>query len=49
MLLGQQFRLGFSKTHSPATTAALHAIHEENPDPDENQNGQPQCHDGHKS
>ena len=36
MTLGQKARLGFTKAHCTATTAALHLTHEEEPEADNN-------------
>ena len=35
MLFGQELGLGLAKAHSAALTAALHAVHEEDPHPDQ--------------
>ena len=35
MLFGQHFGFGFAKTHRPAFAAALHPVHEINPNADE--------------
>ena len=42
MLFRQQFGARFAKAHGPAAPAALHAVHEENPDADQHKERQPQ-------
>ena len=40
MLFGQHLGFGFAKTHGPATTTALHPVHEVDPDTNQQQEGQ---------
>ncbi len=42
MLFGQQFCPRLAEAHRPAAPAALHAVHEEDPDADQHQERQPQ-------
>ena len=49
ILFGQELGLGFAKAHRPAFAAALHPVHEENPDADQHDKGQPQRQQAHKA
>ncbi len=42
VLLGQQLRLGLAEAHRAAAPAALHPVHEEDPDADQQQERQPE-------
>ena len=41
MMLGQQPRLGLAKAHRATAATALHLAHEEDPHPDQQQEGEP--------
>jgi hypothetical protein len=43
MLFGQQLRLGLAKAHRAAASAALHPVHEEDPDADQQQSSSGSC------
>ena len=49
LFFGEQFGLGFTKAHCPTFAAALHPVHEENPDADQHEERQPKRDRGHKS
>ena len=49
MLFGQHFRARLAKAHGPAFATARHPVHEEDPDPDQQDKGQPDAQQGHEA
>ncbi len=49
MLFGQQLGARLAKAHRPAFAAALHPVHEEDPDADQHDEGQPDAQKRHET